>query len=154
MEQTPRNAIEENGLTDIRRLTACLFLCLLPLLCQAQPLLSFNSQLQAEWKDSVRLALRESYKQKRIKMDGGEMRLHWDVFGDKPADGRSLYISLHGGGGAPAELNDSQWRNQWQLYRPEEGVYEMADESKRESVDRITLKPGPVLRAVKTGTGE
>ena len=38
MEQTPRNAIEENGLTDIRRLTACLFLCLLPLLCQAQPL--------------------------------------------------------------------------------------------------------------------
>ena len=31
---------------------------------------------------------------------------------------------------------------------------EMADESKRESVDRITLKPGPVLRAVKTGTGE
>ena len=31
---------------------------------------------------------------------------------------------------------------------------EMADESKRESINRITLKPIPVLRAVKTGTGE
>ncbi len=26
MEQTPRNAIEENGITDFRKLTACLFL--------------------------------------------------------------------------------------------------------------------------------
>lgn len=125
MEQTPRNAIEENGLTDFRRLTACLFLILLPLICGAQELDTYSRQLQAEWKDSVRLALRESYEQKRIKMDSGEMRLHWDVFGDKPADGRSLYVSLHGGGGAPAELNDSQWRNQWQLYRPEEGEQEV-----------------------------
>ena len=31
---------------------------------------------------------------------------------------------------------------------------EMTDESKRESVDRITLKSGPVLRALKTGAGE
>ncbi len=123
MEQTPRNAIEENGITDIRRLTACLFLILLPLICGAQELDIYSRQLQAEWKDSVRLALRESYEQKRINMDSGEMRLHWDVFGDKPADGRSLYVSLHGGGGAPAELNDSQWRNQWRLYQPEEGVY-------------------------------
>ena len=79
MEQTPRNAIEENGLTDIRRLTACLFLILLPLICGAQELDTYSRQLQAEWKDSVRLALRESYEQKRIKMDSGEMRLHWDV---------------------------------------------------------------------------
>ena len=30
----------------------------------------------------------------------------------------------------------------------------MADESKRESVNRITLKPTPMMRVVKTGTGE
>ena len=30
---------------------------------------------------------------------------------------------MHGGGGAPARLNDSQWRNQINLYQPKEGVY-------------------------------
>ncbi len=30
---------------------------------------------------------------------------------------------------------------------------DMADKSKRESVDRISLKPAPTLRVVKTGTG-
>ncbi|OUU21376.1 MAG: polyhydroxyalkanoate depolymerase, partial [Planctomycetia bacterium TMED53] len=37
--------------------------------------------------------------------------------------GRSLYISLHGGGGAPAEVNDQQWENQKRLYSPNEGIY-------------------------------
>jgi hypothetical protein len=30
---------------------------------------------------------------------------------------------MHGGGGAPAEVNDKQWDNQKRLYKPEEGVY-------------------------------
>jgi hypothetical protein len=30
---------------------------------------------------------------------------------------------MHGGGGAPAKVNDSQWENQKKLYRLEEGVY-------------------------------
>lgn len=45
------------------------------------------------------------------------------VFGKMPADGRSLYISLHGGGSAPKAVNDAQWENQCYLYRPSEGVY-------------------------------
>ena len=48
------------------------------------------------------------------------------TFGDQanpPEDGRSLYISMHGGGGAPAEVNDRQWQNQIKLYQPEEGIY-------------------------------
>lgn len=45
------------------------------------------------------------------------------VFGEKPADGRSLYISMHGGGGTPTAVNDQQWRNQIGLYTPAEGVY-------------------------------
>jgi dienelactone hydrolase len=42
------------------------------------------------------------------------------------AGGRSLFISMHGGGGAPAAINDSQWRNQVALgkaYAPGEGLY-------------------------------
>lgn len=37
-----------------------------------------------------------------------------------------LFISLHGGGGTAAEVNDQQWQNQIALaktYRPEDGIY-------------------------------
>jgi len=30
------------------------------------------------------------------------------IFGEKPADGRSMYISLHGGGGTAPKVNDGQ----------------------------------------------
>lgn len=55
----------------------------------------------------------------------GDYRMKFDyrIFGTKPANGRSLYISLHGGGNAPAEVNDQQWGNQHFLYAPAEGVY-------------------------------
>jgi poly(3-hydroxybutyrate) depolymerase len=51
--------------------------------------------------------------------------LRWEerVFGEVPANGHSLWISMHGGGNAPARLNDRQWTNQISLYRPAEGVY-------------------------------
>ena len=44
------------------------------------------------------------------------------VFGAAPKDGRSLYISMHGGGNCPKEVNDEQWMNQIYLYEPAEGV--------------------------------
>ena len=84
---------------------------------------ALERQLLTQWRDSVRHAMADAYAQRAITHDAGTMRLHWTVYGDEPADGRSLYISLHGGGGAPAELNDSQWHNQWLLYQPAEGVY-------------------------------
>ncbi|MGO9923154.1 MAG: transglutaminase domain-containing protein [Isosphaeraceae bacterium] len=52
-----------------------------------------------------------------------KMPFYYAVFGEKPGTGRSLYLSLHGGGGAPQETNDQQWKNQQKLYRPQEGVY-------------------------------
>jgi poly(3-hydroxybutyrate) depolymerase len=45
------------------------------------------------------------------------------VTGSPAPGGRSLYISLHGGGNTAAERNDGQWRNQMRLYAPPEGVY-------------------------------
>jgi poly(3-hydroxybutyrate) depolymerase len=55
----------------------------------------------------------------------GDLHMRYDVkvFGQEPADGRSLWISMHGGGNAPTSLNDSQWENQKRLYQPEEGIY-------------------------------
>ena len=45
------------------------------------------------------------------------------TFGDKPAAGHSLWISLHGGGGTTPAVNDRQWKNQQSLYTIPEGVY-------------------------------
>lgn len=45
------------------------------------------------------------------------------VFGEPGPNGHSLWISMHGGGGAPPEVNDRQWENQIRLYEPEEGIY-------------------------------
>jgi hypothetical protein len=45
------------------------------------------------------------------------------TFGEKPATGRSLWISMHGGGGAPANVNDGQYENQKKLYQLAEGIY-------------------------------
>jgi hypothetical protein len=51
------------------------------------------------------------------------MPFFYKTFGKKPEGGRSLWISLHGGGGAPKGVNDSQWENQKKLYTVEEGIY-------------------------------
>ena len=51
------------------------------------------------------------------------MPIWFAVYGDAPAGDRSLWISLHGGGGTTQEVNDGQWDNQKRLYRPAEGVY-------------------------------
>ncbi|MDR2425477.1 MAG: alpha/beta hydrolase [Prevotellaceae bacterium] len=51
------------------------------------------------------------------------MPFTYKIFGDKPADGRSLYISMHGGGNTSDEVNNKQWQNQMRLYAPKEGVY-------------------------------
>jgi hypothetical protein len=60
----------------------------------------------------------------RVIVDGKlEMPFAYTVFGDKPETGRSLFISMHGGGNAAKAVNDQQWENQKRLYKPAEGVY-------------------------------
>lgn len=66
---------------------------------------------------------------KSIRIGDREMKFEMLSFGKKeeaPAGGRSLFISMHGGGNGPASLNDGQWRNQVQMgkaYKPAEGLY-------------------------------
>jgi hypothetical protein len=83
----------------------------------------YKSQVLKQWKDSIRTATSAEYEAQALEMDDFTMKLWWKVFGEKPVDGRSLYISLHGGGNAAPEVNDQQWENQKKLYEPEEGVY-------------------------------
>jgi dienelactone hydrolase len=54
---------------------------------------------------------------------GKSLRWLEKTFGNEPADGRSLWISMHGGGAVPQVVNDQQWLNQVLLYQPVEGIY-------------------------------
>jgi hypothetical protein len=61
--------------------------------------------------------------QKSITLGGHRMRWQEKTFGEAPAGGRSLWISMHGGGQAPEKINTQQWHNQINLYQPKEGIY-------------------------------
>ncbi|MFI3299085.1 MAG: alpha/beta hydrolase [Rikenellaceae bacterium] len=55
----------------------------------------------------------------------GEYRMPfwYSVLGDFAEGERPMYISMHGGGGTTAELNDQQWVNQARLYGEVDGIY-------------------------------
>jgi len=78
------------------------------------------------WADQIEFLRQErsmEMKAKVIRHGNLVMPFEYFVYGNKPKGGRSLFISMHGGGNAPKRVNDSQWENQKRLYRPKEGVY-------------------------------
>lgn len=82
-----------------------------------------TAQELADYIDCMRDSLEEMWKQRKLRVGGLEMPFNVRVLGEKPVSGRSLYISMHGGGAVAKEFNDSQWKNQINLYTPKEGVY-------------------------------
>ena len=74
---------------------------------------------------TARLAAERKDEMEKKSLKVGDKTLRWleKTFGEAPADGRSLWISMHGGGGAPPQVNDQQWQNQIRLYEPAEGIY-------------------------------
>lgn len=78
------------------------------------------------WDDHVKqikVSRADEMKAKEINSGKLKMPFSYQIFGEKPAKGRSMFISMHGGGGAPKQVNDSQWENQKRLYKLDEGVY-------------------------------
>ena len=88
-----------------------------------QEAMEITELLLADANKRLRVALEEQWKNKAIIHDDDTLKFEYKLFGEKPVDGRSLYISMHGGGNAPADVNDQQWKNQVRLYNPAEGVY-------------------------------
>jgi len=80
-------------------------------------------RLVADHRELIRQTRAAEMEAKLIKADDVEMPFELKVFGEKPEKGRSLVISMHGGGGAPKRVNDQQWENQKKLYEIEEGIY-------------------------------
>ena len=83
----------------------------------------YSKEITANWIAGSRTAMAEVFQNKLAKDGELEMPLWWTVYGSKPEGGYSLYISLHGGGGAPPSLNNQQWDNQKRLYSPKDAVY-------------------------------
>lgn len=84
---------------------------------------SRNNKITAEWTRRHRARWMQNMASECIRQDGLEMKFSYKIFGEKPEGGRSMYISMHGGGNTAHSVNDSQWENQKRLYQPEEGVY-------------------------------
>lgn len=75
------------------------------------------------WVESTAKRLHQEWSKMTLNNDSIKLACAVRTFGKTPQDGRSLYISMHGGGECPKEVNDEQWMNQIYLYEPKEGVY-------------------------------
>jgi poly(3-hydroxybutyrate) depolymerase len=62
---------------------------------------------------------------KSMTFAGKTMKYDYSRIGKKPKAGYPLYIALHGGGGAPKKLNDSQWNHMKIYYKKcvKNGIY-------------------------------
>jgi hypothetical protein len=85
--------------------------------------------LWADHLHNASVARRSEWETGVLEQNGVKMPFMRRLFGDPfmpPDGGRSLFISLHGGGATPKEVNDGQWTNQLALakaYAPAEGLY-------------------------------
>ena len=82
-----------------------------------------GERLKKDWVKLTKTRLGLYHRQRTLTHNGVTMPLWWVTYGEKPADGYSLFISLHGGGGTTQETNNQQWENQKYLYRPQQAVY-------------------------------
>jgi poly(3-hydroxybutyrate) depolymerase len=83
----------------------------------------------AIWQDlaeQLTASRRAEHEAKSITIGDYTLRYETVVLGSEPPTGRSLFISMHGGGSAPASTNDSQWLNQIDLgtsYNPQDALW-------------------------------
>ncbi len=99
---------------------------------------SKNSKLLTQHEDQIRQLIWEAYKsapehaERKKNFEGNKVvsGKHTSPYtvknvGARPEGGWPLFIAMHGGGGAPARVNDSQWRIMQRYYKdhPEVGGY-------------------------------
>jgi len=77
----------------------------------------------SDYKEKQLPTSKAEWEKGKIQIGSDSLLFTVKVFGEKPSDGRSMFISMHGGGNGPASMNDQQYKNQQKLYKPAEGVY-------------------------------
>ena len=75
--------------------------------------------------DRLHTAQHEDFAAHQVRFESHVSPYTVKTVGTRPAAGWPIFIAMHGGGGAPQELNDSQWRHMQIYYRdhPELGGY-------------------------------
>lgn len=92
-----------------------------------QPYNSANAE--AAWKAFLGAPdpeLKAEFDAKTVKTADRTSPYKWRFVGEKPKDGWGLVIAMHGGGGAPKEVNDGEWNHMFDAYykdHPEAGGY-------------------------------
>lgn len=83
--------------------------------------IAWESYLNAPIHDSMKV----NFDAKKVRFEKHVSPYTVKTVGTRPANGWALFIAMHGGGGAPQELNDSQWHHMEIYYRdhPEMGGY-------------------------------
>jgi transglutaminase-like putative cysteine protease len=81
-----------------------------------------RERLWADHLETLRRERKAEWDAGAITIGDKTLRLKRRTAGEKPADGWPLFISMHGGGGAPPRVNDSQWENQIRLYQFENAL--------------------------------
>lgn len=79
--------------------------------------------LSADQRQRLAIERKDEVNAQTLTLNGKTLRWMSRTFGTAPQGGRCLWISMHGGGGAPTAVNDQQWENQIKLYEPAEGIY-------------------------------
>jgi hypothetical protein len=79
--------------------------------------------LLADHAAQIRSDRKKEWDEKAIVAAGQTLKFLDRHFGEKPNEGWDLFISMHGGGNAPAAVNDQQWQNQIKLYQPKNSLY-------------------------------
>jgi transglutaminase-like putative cysteine protease len=79
----------------------------------------------AAWKRAELAELQKDHAQNLVRAGGKESPFYTKQVGEKPAGGWPLVIAMHGGGGVPKAVNDSQWEHMKIYYKdhPEAGGY-------------------------------
>lgn len=112
----------------MRKTTTILLLLLVSTMLSAQSMTreqaaSVADSLVRQWRTTIVKANAAELNSGIIRHDSLSMPFRVKLFGQKPEGGYPLYISMHGGGNAPKQVNDEQWQNQIMLYTPKCGYY-------------------------------
>lgn len=109
-----------------------LFLLNVPLIAQKQMTCEESEALRLniieEWKEEKRLQYQHLSSLSEdaipvIRIENDSLPFWYTTYGNASDGDRSLWISMHGGGGTTHKFNDGQWDNQKRLYKPSEGIY-------------------------------
>ena len=75
-----------------------------------------ENRLWSSFKNASNPELKAEFDANTVKTANRTSPYKWRKVGEKPAEGWGLVIAMHGGGGAPKQVNDREWEGMWSSY--------------------------------------